>query len=88
MRHKFCYLSLQPSAAYHCYRKIYFCWLRRYNSVLDTATFLKQRRKNNLHFCAFAICDFKFKQASMLCRTAKFTSKNLLKFYLFDKIRI
>lgn len=24
----------------------------------------------------------------MLCRTAKFTSKNLLKFYLFDKIRV
>ncbi len=24
----------------------------------------------------------------MPCRTAKFTSKNLLKFYLFDKIRV
>lgn len=24
----------------------------------------------------------------MPCRTTKFTSKNLLKFYLFDKIRV
>ena len=24
MRHKFCYRSLQPNAAYHHYRKIYF----------------------------------------------------------------
>jgi hypothetical protein len=49
---------------------------------------LKQRRKNNSHFCVFANCDFKFKQAFAPCRTAKFTSKNLLKFYLFDKIRV
>ncbi|EEF15105.1 hypothetical protein CAMRE0001_1892 [Campylobacter rectus RM3267] len=50
MRRKFCYRSLQSTAAYHRCRKIYFRRLRRYRSVLDTATFLKQRCKNNSHF--------------------------------------
>ena len=41
MRCKFCYRSLQPTAAYHRYRKIYFFSVAGYSSVLDTATFFR-----------------------------------------------
>lgn len=84
MRRKFCYRSLQPTAAYHRRRKIYFLSVAaipqcfRYGYVFESKGVK----------IVFANCDFKFKQASVPCRTAKFTSKIYLNFTFLIKLRI